>query len=57
MDIICPECGNPLDIDGGWDFMEDDGDTIVCYSVIECDCGQEVCVKAYFNWDGMYDIS
>ena len=57
MDIVCPECGNLLDVDGVWDLPDEDGDTIVLSAVIECECGKEVCVKAYFHWDGMYDVS
>ena len=55
-EILCPECGEPLEVDAGWDFMEDNGDHIVCRTVVECECGREVCVEAYFNWDGMYKV-
>ena len=56
MDVLCPECGESLEVEG-WDFMDDEGDHIVCRAVIECDCGREVYVNAYFHWDGNYEVN
>jgi hypothetical protein len=36
--------------------MDDDGDTIHCWSVIECECGHETHVHGYYHWDGVYEI-
>lgn len=55
-EILCAECGASLDVDCDWDFMDDDGDTIHCWSVIECDCGHETHVHGYYHWDGVYEI-
>ena len=49
MDIICPNCGEPIDFD-------DEGDHIVATAMTECECGEQIRVRGYFHWDGDYEV-
>jgi hypothetical protein len=55
MDIICPNCGEPIDFDG-WDDFDDEGDHIVATAMTECECGEQIRVRGYFHWDGDYEV-
>lgn len=53
----CPYCEAELDLNMGWDSLEDEGDTIVARARIDCPkCGATLNVTACFNWDGDYEI-
>ena len=55
MDIVCPNCGEPIDFDG-WDDFDDEGDHIVATAMVDCECGDQIRVRGYFHWDGIYDV-
>lgn len=52
----CPYCGEPIDFDG-FDNLEEDGDVIVATAQVVCECGETLTVKAWYHWDGDYEIT
>lgn len=53
----CPYCGAPIEFDDEFTNFEDDGDCITASASYECECGEILTVKAFFHWDGNFEIA
>lgn len=55
----CPYCNSPVqfeDFDRYFETFEDCGDHIVATGIFDCQCGENLKVKAVFNWDECFEI-
>ena len=52
----CPYCNAEIDFQEEFTSFDDQGDYIVATASYECECGETLTVRAYFQWDGEVEV-
>lgn len=52
----CPYCGAAIDFQDEFTSFDDQGDCIMAAASYECECGETLTVRAYFQWDGEMEV-
>lgn len=52
----CPYCGAEIEFDDAFNDFHDGGDYIEATASYDCECGETLTVRAYFEWDGNLEV-
>lgn len=52
----CPYCNAVIEFDDEFTNFDDHGDCIVATASYDCECGETLTVRAYFQWDGNLEV-
>jgi hypothetical protein len=52
----CPYCNAEIEFDDEFTNFDDQGDFIVATGSYDCECGETLTVRAFFQWDGEVEV-
>jgi hypothetical protein len=52
----CPYCNAEIEFDDEFTNFDDQGDFIVATGSYDCECGETLTVRAFFQWNGEVEV-
>lgn len=53
----CPYCGAEIEFEGAFTDFDDNGDFIVATASYDCECGEVLTLRAFFEWNGELEVN